>query len=127
MAARPGKYDELTCRLDGLDVSEEWEATFPEIEELLGFPLPNSAKTHQAWWANQPKGQSQAWLRAGCVASNVDVTKGRVNFTRVSLEPYDPTRLRKLLRRSLTIDEAKRGLAETYNVDPAQIEITIKW
>ena len=28
--------------------------TFAELERLLGFPLPPSARKHRAWWANNP-------------------------------------------------------------------------
>jgi hypothetical protein len=27
--------------------------TFPHIEDLLGVPLPDSARVHHAWWANE--------------------------------------------------------------------------
>ena len=41
--------------------------TFDDIEELLGFPLPASARKHRAWWSNSTTGHSQAaaWLNEG--------------------------------------------------------------
>ena len=42
---------------------------FDEIEQLLGFVLPDSARRHPAWWANDPdpNRHSSAWLSAGWV------------------------------------------------------------
>jgi hypothetical protein len=43
--------------------------TFAEIEDLLGFPLPEVARVEQAWWANAdpnstPSPQSLSWTQA---------------------------------------------------------------
>lgn len=58
---------------------------FSEIEEVLGFPLPKSARLYAAWWANQapPSSQSMAWTRAGWQTQEVDLASGRVTFARV--------------------------------------------
>ena len=75
MAIR-GKYQRLyayLCRLR----AEEWRTTFSEIESILGFPLPVSARLHRPWWANQSGGsghsQALAWSVAGWETAEVDM------------------------------------------------------
>ena len=48
--------------------------TFAQIEDLLGFVLPNAARLEQGWWANPdadstPSPQSQSWTRANRTAT----------------------------------------------------------
>lgn len=48
--------------------------TFEQIESLLGRPLAEAALVDLAWWSNDAKPdpghiQSQAWTRAGRVAT----------------------------------------------------------
>lgn len=48
--------------------------TFAQIEDLMGFPLPEVARTDPAWWGDiEPPAarspQSDAWTRAGRVAT----------------------------------------------------------
>jgi hypothetical protein len=48
--------------------------TFGQIEDLLGFALPASARTHQEWWTNDdpPDGQhahSRSWILASRTAT----------------------------------------------------------
>ncbi|MFB9990833.1 hypothetical protein ACFFLM_02380 [Deinococcus oregonensis] len=54
--------------------------TFAEIEDLLGFDLPPSAKKHRAWWSNSSTGHSQAaaWLNPGWEVAGV--TRTTVTF-----------------------------------------------
>ena len=55
MAMR-GKYRKLYAHLCGLR-SQEWQASFTEVEAVLGFRLPLSARMHRPWWANQSRGE----------------------------------------------------------------------
>jgi hypothetical protein len=60
--------------------------TFAEIEDLLGFPLPDLARVHLAWWdggdfARDPSTQSFAWTLAGRTAT-VNLTAQHVVFER---------------------------------------------
>lgn len=50
---------------------------FDNIESCLGFPLPPSAYTHRAWWANTP---GKVWERAGFRAKDVDLIGHYVTF-----------------------------------------------
>ena len=60
------KYDPLSRHFRDLG-GQAWHATFEDIERILGFPLPNSARAHPAWWANSADKMPQmsAWLNAG--------------------------------------------------------------
>jgi len=46
------KYQPLSERLAGQS-GDEWRASFAEIEETLGFPLPKAARSGAAWWGKQ--------------------------------------------------------------------------
>lgn len=75
MAAR-GKYQRLYTHLCGL-ATREWRATFGEIESVIGFGLPASARLHRPWWSNQSgvngHSQAMAWGAAGWETAEVDM------------------------------------------------------
>ena len=73
MAAR-GKYQRLYSHLCSLP-DREWRVSFGDIEAVLGFELPDSARLHRPWWSNQAGGHSQstAWMAAGWETAEVDV------------------------------------------------------
>lgn len=83
-AVRRGKYAPLFLHLSGLQTSE-WSTSFRKIEDLLGFPLPKSARIYRPWWANdRSSGHSQsiAWSLAGWITSEVDMEAERLTFRR---------------------------------------------
>lgn len=58
---------------------------FIDIENLIGCSLPNSARKHRQWWANQIKPapenrQCAALLNARYKVGNVDIQKEKVTF-----------------------------------------------
>lgn len=117
------KYIKITRHLNGRG-DDRWVATFAEIEEILGFSLPLSARKHQAWWANQDKAQSRAWEEAGWKTTDLDLGAQQVTFVRaIGNAELDDIQA----ERSFSIEEAKEGLARHFKVNPSQIEISIKW
>lgn len=67
--AEPGKYQALYQYLEHR-YADTVVLTFAQIEDLLGFPLPDSARVHQEWWANtDPKDPSQPHSRSWTLAS----------------------------------------------------------
>jgi hypothetical protein len=74
------KYDPLRDYLDGR-ADDEVQMTFADIERLVGA-LPESARTHRAWWANDSKVEAHAWRAAGFRVRSVDLAKERVLFSR---------------------------------------------
>jgi hypothetical protein len=68
LAARPG---------------DEWNASFSELEAVLGFPLPKAARTGRAWWADDPaRSHSRAWSAGGWQVGDIDHAAERVVFRR---------------------------------------------
>lgn len=65
--------------------THEWNATFSDIEARLGFPLPKSAYTYPAWWANQVgsgHSQTRGWRSVGWRTTALDLERRRVRFER---------------------------------------------
>lgn len=59
---------------------------FSEIEDILGFPLPDLARQQQDWWANPtpegiPSEQSRSWT-SGARTAGVNLSAKKVVFTR---------------------------------------------
>jgi hypothetical protein len=79
------KYDLLRRHLDG-STTERMTMTFAEIENVLGFRLPASARRHQAWWANagESHAHAAAWLDAGWRTSQLELADERVTFQRLA-------------------------------------------
>ena len=95
-----GKYQRLYEHLCGLS-AEEWRTSFREIEGIIGFELPSSARLYRPWWANQngSGGHSQAiaWGAAGWETAQVDMDAETL-----------------LLRRKRNEDAPKRSLDEIW-------------
>jgi hypothetical protein len=77
------KYAKLEKFLLGLP-GRSWTAEFDEIEYILGFALPPSARKHQAWWVNDKHGHSHAasWLDAGWRTTAIDLRARLVTFVK---------------------------------------------
>lgn len=86
--AERGKYRPLSdCIVNGRD-GDEWRAEFSEIERILGFGLPPSARRHRAWWANtESHSQARAWLAAGWRVDTVDMDAEIVTLRRSDAAP----------------------------------------
>ena len=57
--------------------------SFSEIERILGFALPASARRYQAWWANEREGthsHARSWLEASYGTQGVDLNAQTVRF-----------------------------------------------
>ncbi len=61
-----GRYGRLRDYLEGRH-ADRVVLTFREIEDLLGFTLPEDARAQAAWWGNadSDSAQSDAWTFAG--------------------------------------------------------------
>lgn len=78
------KYDSLAGFLKSQRV-ERVPMTFSEVESVLGFKLPASARDYPAWWANEHSThvQARAWLTAGFETESVDLSSRKLVFKRV--------------------------------------------
>jgi hypothetical protein len=59
-------------------------ATFKQIESVLGFTLPDTARSNPQWWGNETgdsrHAQCRAWLNAGFETRNLSLSKEYVEF-----------------------------------------------
>ncbi|MCY3671490.1 MAG: Swt1 family HEPN domain-containing protein [Alphaproteobacteria bacterium] len=80
-----GKYAPLHDHLS-TGVDSPWHATFGEIEAVLGFDLPASARRYPAWWANENSGgrhsHARAWKEAGWKTAEVNIEAEELVFRR---------------------------------------------
>jgi hypothetical protein len=79
-----GKYEPLSDFLRKRR-EDQVRLTFAEIERIVGFKLPRSAKWYRAWWSNNPSNSvmTKAWLDAGFESEQVDMEGGKLVFRRV--------------------------------------------
>lgn len=141
-----GKYEPLGDHLRALQ-GNNWNANFDEIERVLGFRLPKSARDHRAWWSNHSGGnhsQAAVWVEAGWETRDIDQKRERIRFERVrrarsahspSVIPIEPDRdlwaeaaritgikdrgeLEQAAARALIQREAARALALMGGTDP---------
>ena len=65
---------------------DEWNPSFQQVEAILGFALPRSARKYPAWWSNnkQRSRHSKAWLSAGWRTENLSLTAETITFNRHS-------------------------------------------
>ncbi|MDI3485486.1 MAG: hypothetical protein PWQ50_706 [Methanolobus sp.] len=78
-----GKYSKLGEYLNSNSL-DKLNLTFKDVENILGFNLPKSAREYQAWWANSGGPHTHAidgWLSMGWIAK-VDLDNQVVTFTR---------------------------------------------
>ena len=89
-AASRGKYAPLYRHLVTLGGSD-WRASFIELEAILGFELPPSARLYRPWWSNQKRGAGHshalAWYAAGWRTRAVDLEAEVLVFERAEQDP----------------------------------------
>lgn len=125
------KYEKLSAHLASLN-DDEWTAEFKDIEAILGFALPRSARTYPAWWSNQTDeghSQSASWKSVGWRTQKLDLSNKRLTFVRQQgPDTHQPSIAhdRNWHSGGLTIAEAKAGLSLHFGVPPESVEITIK-
>lgn len=74
------KYDGIADFLNSSGQNEV-NFSFEDIERALGEPLPASARSHRAWWANDTTHtQARAWLDAGWEISSLDLSGEKGTF-----------------------------------------------
>lgn len=90
-AAKRGKYaplhNVLLQRFLLQPTEKEWRTTFRQLETILGFPLPKSARIHRPWWANHQgigggHSHALAWEMAGWRTAEVDLAAESLTFRR---------------------------------------------
>jgi hypothetical protein len=125
------KYRPLEEFLAKQGAEKKWcNLRFGEIEGILKFPLPPSARTHRGWWTNDPNGthvQARAWMGAGWRVWRTDLNSERVEFERIVSKQGDgvqeaPSTYRHHASRSdamdlVTFDRSKLNVAARRILD----------
>jgi len=90
--------------------------TFSQVEEILGFDLPQSARIYREWWSNDKYHvQSQfGWLAAGWLVDKVDLMQEMVTFRKVGIVDIDfqessPNQQMDIITRSTNDFEPKKS------------------
>ncbi len=86
-AAARGKYAPLYRHLRAM-AGPDWRTSFAEVEAVLGFHLPDSARLHRPRWANSAKGNGHShalsWQAAGWMTGEVDLDSETPVFARAA-------------------------------------------
>lgn len=114
------KYDPLRDFLKSRPASEA-PMSFPEVEDVLGFKLPPSAREHPAWWSNNvgTHVNARAWREAGWKTSRVDLGRERVTFVREESQPFtrDAAPETRYGQEAILISAAKLSLSAVRMID----------
>ncbi|WP_164156221.1 DUF7662 domain-containing protein [Sandarakinorhabdus rubra] len=130
------KYEPLARHLARLQL-QSWRASFDEIERVLNFSLPESARKYNAWWANQSgpgHSQTAGWIDAGWKTSDLDLAAEKVTFSRdAGVSDSPPIPPKQTIPSAavppsggMSIAQAKDALSIYYDTDVANIEIIIR-
>lgn len=106
-----GKYDKLGRHLAKLK-SNRIRYHFEEIEKILGFPLPKSARVYRSWWANDNTHvqASDGWLDYGWVVDSVEMDDQVVEFLKSGNEEKKQANMRN------------KSLSSKSNITPTEFE-----
>ena len=80
-----GKYEPITRYLLGVR-ADEVRVSFADLEAILGFSLPESARLYSAWWANESDGrhsQCRSWIDVGWKTFALDLNNRFVYFRKI--------------------------------------------
>jgi DNA-binding transcriptional regulator YiaG len=94
MSVKPGsKYFPLFEFLNGHS-EPSVRLALPEIEELIGEPLPRSARDRRGFWSNRRQGghQASAWLESGYRVETIDLEAEQIQFKRETIRYHIPER-----------------------------------
>ncbi len=105
-AASRSKYAPLYRHLLAM-TGARWRVSFAEIERILDFVLPVSARLYRPWWSNPKRnvGHSHAlaWQAAGWKTRDVDLDSETLTFERV--EDITPACDIQKVRQPFDLDE----------------------
>lgn len=105
-----GKYAGLAEYLSKIR-EYEFTLSFSDIEKILGFSLPKSARRLRVWWSNDlthPQAKN-GWMAAGYIVWEVDFGQEVVRFRRAHPKPKE-----NLLREKCITTHLQTVLVERY-------------
>ena len=123
------KYDKLQSHLMTA-ITDRLRVRFSEIEQLLGFALPGSARRHPAWWANDsnPDRHSSAWLSAGWKTEELDLGSEQVTFVRAR-EPQSLAHASGVVRAPRAVPATAQRFDELPDAPEGTVEVatSMQW
>ncbi len=87
---------------------------FEEIEEIIGFELPESAYLYRAWWANSSHNALRVWAGIGWYVTMVDFEGKVVEFEKRDALQMSPQYQSIDAKQALALVEK---MYELYNMD----------
>lgn len=123
------KYQALTDFLVN-SKDDSVELKFSQIEQILGFSLPESARKHRAFWANTTTHSiANSWLCCEFETEDIDMDKEMVTFSK-----KPGTRINDLMMElvgdliqnfgrghTITASEIRRLMKERYGINPDSV------
>lgn len=125
------KYGKLGAYLESLN-GAEWHASFRQLESILGFALPASARLYPAWWANDARQgrQAMAWLSAGWRTGDLNLTGETVTFYRdaVAAGKVAPTSGQGAQRAGAAAEKFDiSALPKAGGINPLELSVGMTW
>lgn len=80
------RYARLALFLSAQPVTvERIDLSFDQVQHIIRGRLPESARRHRSWWANdgQTHIQSRLWLEASWRVADINLSESRVTFVRI--------------------------------------------
>jgi CBS domain-containing protein len=128
-----GKYKPLEDWLiEEAAINKNIRMKFEDIEKILGELLPDSARKHRAWWANDySHPEAMAWMNAGWVLDSVDINTEEVTFSQTIQTRYlvfftDLLERLKQARPGIT-QAQKASLANWFSLSSGITGFTFGW
>ena len=105
--------------------------TFTEIENMLGFELPDYTETHTAWINDPQRPQAKQWLDAGFLKDRVDFTRREVSFFRAqpripSPEQAEQAAAAEDIRDQALADEQQRQIEQDPSLSATEKQRLIR-
>ena len=118
-------YTALTAFLDG-QAGDRVALSFEQLEDIIGFPLPESARKHGVWWTNSPSSgrHNEAWLTAGWKTSNRNLKAQTIQFERIG-SPSQPEQQARQVSPSSSFDPST--LTETDFAADCAVTLQLRW
>ena len=104
MYSKRNKYEPLGEYLQQ-SKSDEITLTFSQIEDVLGFYLPQSALKYEAWWANGGHTQADAWLGYGYKVKSFNLVSRKVTFMKTGLASATSAKSKPIIRQKALMPE----------------------
>lgn len=123
------KYAKLTAYLEQ-QTAHRVTLPFSEIEKIVGFGLPRSARDHGPWWTNSrsPGRHNEAWLDVGWETAERNMKAQTIAFQRTSR--IDPVQRQTSVgaSRRATKDAFDPGaLTETDLAAECEVTLQLRW